>query len=87
MTKTQRKEQISAKKNELAGIRDRLPLWGSYAKDVVAYLSEKGVSVTENQVYIAIKTGLGSKSDHILIAMRTLAARYEKELAELIEEV
>ncbi|MGA9651915.1 hypothetical protein [Pedobacter sp.] len=84
MTKTQRKEQINAKKIELAKIRDRLPFWGSYAKDIVNYLKERGVVVTENQVYIAVKTGLGSKSDHILIAMKTLAERYEQSLSELV---
>lgn len=80
MTKTQRKEQISAKKIELAEIRDRLPLWGSYAKDIVKYLGDRGVQVNENQVYIAVKTGLGSKSDHILVAMKCLAEKYEQEL-------
>lgn len=85
MTKTQRKELIFTKKTELSEIRDRLPAWGSYAKDIVEYLGKRGVIVNENQVYIAVKTGLGSKSDHILVAMKTLAENYEKKLLELAE--
>ncbi len=85
MTKKQRKEQIIAKKNELAEIRGRLPFWGSYAKDIVKYLENKGVIVNENQVYIAVKTGLGTKSDHILVAMKVLAKKHEQFLTELAE--
>jgi len=87
MTKTQRKEQIITRKNELSAIRGRLPFWGSYAKDIVNYLKNRDIEVSENQVYIAVKTGLGSKSDHILVAMRVLAEKYEQKLVELAEVV
>ena len=85
MTKTQRKEQIIARKNELNEIRDRLPFWGSYAKDIVKYLSDRDVEITENQVYIAVKTGLGSKCDHIIVAMRVLAQKHEQKLVDLVD--
>lgn len=83
MTKTQRKELIITRKNELTGIRDRLPGWGSYAKDIVKYLSDKGVDVNENQVYIAVKTGMGARADYILAAMKALSEQYERKLKEI----
>jgi len=75
--------KVEVRQKELSEIRLKLPYWGSYAQDIVDYLKPHGIKISTNQVYIAVNTGRGTKTDQILAAMKVLAKKYEDSIKSI----